>query len=84
MFRVRLNELSVHTVASDGISADFVSAETSVLFDVPGSTALGLSYRRPVRVESEAGVIPIKDHVMIARLGALAVALFLAIRRLVS
>ncbi|MGD2042734.1 MAG: hypothetical protein PVJ28_03725 [Acidimicrobiia bacterium] len=80
MLRVRLRELVVEEVSIDDVSAHLVSAETSVRIGQPGF-GWGLSYHRPIRVESGSEALPIRDHVMIARLAALAAALLMAIRR---
>lgn len=83
MPQIRLRDLEVERVSSGGFSADLVTAETSVRFGQPGFD-WGFSYRRPIRVESERGVIPIRDHVMIVKVAALAAALIMAIRRFSS
>ena len=69
-------------VTADG-EGRLVSHETWVRVTVPGSV-FGVSYRRPARVVSGDGAMSsaIVDHVMIARVGVLALGLGLAIWRL--
>lgn len=83
MFRARLRDVSVDRVAVGDVSAELVSAESSLVFEGPGF-GWGLSYRRPIRVETEGGSVAITDHVMVARVAAIAFALVLAIRRIIS
>lgn len=80
VLRVRLRDLNAEQVSAGEVSADLISAETSFRVEQAGF-GWGFSYTRPIRVESERGVIPIRDHVMIVKLAALAAALLLAIRR---
>lgn len=80
VLRIRLRDLNAEPVSAEEVSADLIWAETSVRVGQAG-VGWGFSYTRPIRVESESGVIPIRDHVMIVKLAALAAALLLAIRR---
>lgn len=83
MFRARIRDVTVDSVAVGEQSVELVGAESSFTIQGPGF-GWGCSYRRPVRVETETGSVTIKDHVMWARAAALAVAVVLAIRRLTS
>jgi hypothetical protein len=83
VFRIRLRDVKVDRVTVGDVSAELVGAESSLLFEGPG-IGWGFSYRRPIRVETEGQSVAIRDHVMLARLAAIAIALTLAIRRLNS
>ena len=78
-----LRQESVVWHATAGGSVGLVSHETWVSFGTPGA-GFGVSYRRPVQVVSDdAGVsVAVHDHVMIARVAALAVGLVFAIWRI--
>lgn len=83
MIDVRLRQESVEWYVTAGGPVGLVSHETWFSVGTPGA-GFGLSYRRPVRVVSDdAGVsVAVHDHVMIARVAAVAVGLGLAIWRL--
>lgn len=83
VFRARLRDVTVDSVAMGETSVELVSAESSFTLEGPGF-GWGFSYRRPIRVETETVSVEIRDHVMLARAGALAIALVLAMRRLIS
>lgn len=83
MVQMKMYELTAERVSAGDFAVDLVTAETSVQIGLPGF-GWGFSYTRPVRVESDRGVVPIRDHVMIVRMGAIAVALLLAVRRFMS
>jgi hypothetical protein len=58
-----------------------VGAETALLVGGPGFSA-GASYVRPVRVERPGdGPVPIRDHLMIARLAVAAMVLIATVWR---
>ena len=80
MFRARFRDVQVERVSLGEESVELVSAESSLFFAGPGFS-WGLSYLRPLRVESPMGSVAIRDHVMLARLAAIAIAFVLTIRR---
>ena len=81
MVRIRIRDITVDTITVGEVSAGLVSAETSLSFEGPGF-GWGFDYHRPLRVETAGGSVTIRDHVMLARVAAIAFALVLAIRRL--
>jgi hypothetical protein len=62
---------------------DLIAAETSLTFEHRRFGWL-LSYHRPIRVDTGRNSIPIRDHVMLARVAIAVVMMFLTIRRSTS
>lgn len=83
MFRMRRNEIVDDRIEFAGTSWEVVSSETTLHLGGPGFEFRG-SYRRPTRVQptGEDAGSPIRDHVVVARLLALAFVLSLSARRL--
>ncbi len=81
MFRLRLREIVTDQLTvGEAASVELIAAETSLAFEHQrfGWT---LSYQRPIRVDTGRNSIPIRDHVMLARVAMALVMLFLTIRR---
>lgn len=83
MFQARLNDEKSERFVVGDTSVDLISARSWFVFEGPGF-GWGLSYQRPVRVESSRDTVSIRDHVMVTRVAAVAVALVLAIRRFLN
>jgi hypothetical protein len=79
MFGFR-NAKREHTVEPSGVRLTY--ADTGLGFGT-GFGAVGMSYRRPTRVTvGESGsAIPIRDHVMVARLAVIALLLVVSLWR---